>query len=403
MKFCSPVSPPRWSVLLGLLGAIATLGTSATAAETIQAWASAERAHQGRESAAPTMHAPRAYVLVDGGYIEHGDPVANVRPPASEQVELALHRGLAMGHYVPAGEGAAPDVAIVYHWGVLRSGTVDQRFSRGVSSNVRARVRLVADTQHVRSIERLLENGGWRNPRERDLLTYASDDRHFLVVSAYDATAATSWQARLLWRVKISAAEPGSSMIEAIPAFAAAIGEFSDRTSDVDALRLDPIDTELGAAFVGQDRAAAFPEAIKRALAQREQEHLLGRTPTDQYVDGWIGPERSPTLTPALPTALNEQIAAYFQEKARLRQALRERLNRATPATRRAIIETFNREHADAIAALNTEHAAIREALSQQVAKQRKSANRATLDALQEEFAAIRHPLATGPSGDEIW
>jgi hypothetical protein len=397
-----PFSFSRLGIASGLLLALGPLGTL-HAAESINTWVSAERAYQGREIAAPTLHAPRSYVLIDGGYLEHGDPVANTRAPRPEQVELALHRGLDLAHYAPAAEGTAPDVAIVYHWGVLRHGTVDQRLHRGVSSNLRARVRLLADAQRVKSIESLLENGGWRNPRERDLLIYANDNRHFLVVSAYDARAATGWQARLLWRVKLSAPETESSMIEAIPAFAAAIGEFTDRTSNDDSLRLHPIDRELGAAAVGQDRAASFPEAIRQALAQREHEHLLGRTPTSAYLDGWTGSEVKPALTPALPDALNAQIAAYFQEKARLHQALRERLSRATPSTRRGIIDTFNREHADAIAALGAEHDAIREALSRQTAKRRKGEDQATLDALQQEFSAARRSLAAAPSGDDTW
>lgn len=180
---------------------------------------------------APTADHPATYALYDGGYIEEGDPIGNERPPAAADVAQALARSLAPQHYLPATDRSPPAVLLIYHWGTLNRSSTEIHSGLELGPNQRARIGLVAPAAYARRIQqdlvdertmREIHSPVWipyfLDFHERDLLELSRDDRYFVIVSAYDYAALAHHQARLLWRVKMSARSAGLAMATALPA-----------------------------------------------------------------------------------------------------------------------------------------------------------------------------------------
>jgi hypothetical protein len=181
---------------------------------------------------APAQSSPLAYAAFDGGYIEAGDSIAGDTPPTPEQVSQSLRAALANQGFQAA--TSSPAVVLTYHWGVLRIDRRQIRVPYGIKSNLEARIELVSTRELGAEVENhilLNEKSGQSNadgasPRflvgPADTVREDSNQpRIFVIVSAYDYEGLVHREAKLLWRVKLSAREQSGEMDEVIPALVA--------------------------------------------------------------------------------------------------------------------------------------------------------------------------------------
>lgn len=340
------------------------LATSGLHAERLNAWIVAEQNTPSRATTSPAPAVSSPYVLVDGGYVEEGDSVANERVADAGAVRAAVASGLeAAGFQAPANGDAAS--VIIYHWGVIRRSTYDRTGYRGLSFNARARIRLVADVRHVERIEQVLEAGisgmPWYMPsRTRDLLSYAGDSRYFLVVSAYDAEAAREGQATLRWRTKLSVTDNEANMQTAVRTLAIAGSEYLGASVEPRSVHLT-VPESFPAPSV--DAPPAFSE-VWTSLVEHERKQLLGESLAQEYINAFRRQISIAVADPSLPPEVQARLDEYRREKRRLQEALATRVAGISANERAKAIDAFNKENAAAIAALNDEERAIRSELS---------------------------------------
>ncbi len=187
--------------------------------------------------AAPAQQdSPASFVAFDGGYIEAGDSIAGDTPPAADQVSQDMHAVLA-DHAFQAAQGT-PTVVLAYYWGILRVDHRQIRAPYGIKSNQMARIELVSTEKlgaevenHILGREKGSPNENFSSPviLAGPLETVKQDSRMprmFVVVSAYDYQGLLHHEAKLLWRLKLSAQETSGSMREVIPALIAGGGPY---------------------------------------------------------------------------------------------------------------------------------------------------------------------------------
>jgi len=187
--------------------------------------------------AAPSSSGPVSYIAFDGGYIEAGDPIAGDTPPTPDQVGQSLRAVLADQGFLNA--QASPSVVITYHWGVLRVDHREIRIPYAIKPNLAARIELVSTQQMGDEVKNHILGAKKGEGMSSDasaprflvgpLETIREDSRQpriFIVVSAYDYQGLVHHEAKLLWRVKLSAQETSGEMSQVIPALIAGGGPY---------------------------------------------------------------------------------------------------------------------------------------------------------------------------------
>jgi hypothetical protein len=206
--------------------------------------------------------------VVDGGYVEAGDPIAGDEPPAPLVVSKAMGAALAGTGLTPV--RSRPDVLITYHWGALRIDHMELRAPYSIKSNLKARIELVSTTKVGQEVENHLflrrhsgeENvdaatppllvGSLRTAREN------ADQSHlFVIISAYDAASVAHHAPRVLWRTKLSTREQSGAMKDVIPALITAGAPYLAR----DLPEVKTLEATPGAAVLG-DAVTAAPDAL---------------------------------------------------------------------------------------------------------------------------------------------
>ncbi len=175
---------------------------------------------------------PVSYIALDGGYIEAGDPIAGDNPPTADQVGQGLQSALS-DHGFRVSQGA-PSIVLTYYWGVLRVDRIQIKSPYGIKSNLIARIELVSTELVGAEVENHIlgrEKGSGINESVSSpvilagpLETARQDSRQpriFVVVSAYDYQGLVHREAKLLWRVKLSAQETSGDMDQVIPSLLA--------------------------------------------------------------------------------------------------------------------------------------------------------------------------------------
>jgi len=191
-----------------------------------------------RASDAPAQSGPLTCALVDGGYIEAGDPIAGEEPPSAASVRQELQDALGkQGFSVGA---PSPALLITYHWGILRIDHNEINAPFGINSNTDARIKLVSTENDGAEVENHIfsrKKGSGQNldasspvilvgPLE-SVVENARKPRFFVIVSAYDyKSVADHQQPRLLWRTKLSAQESSGGMSDVIPSLIATGASF---------------------------------------------------------------------------------------------------------------------------------------------------------------------------------
>jgi hypothetical protein len=175
---------------------------------------------------------PSSYVAIDGGYIEAGDSLAGDTPPTADQIRQDLQAALSE-HSFQAAQGT-PSVVLAYYWGILRVDHRQIKVPYGIKSNLMARIELVSTVKLGEEVENhilLREKGSGTNEDVSSPVILAGSletvqqdarmPRMFIVVSAYDYQALVHREAKVLWRVKLSALDTSGEMREVLPALIA--------------------------------------------------------------------------------------------------------------------------------------------------------------------------------------
>ncbi len=237
------------------------------------------------------------------------------------------------------------------------------------------------------------------DPREQELLQLLPDDHYFVIVSAYDYSALTRRETKLLWHVKASTRSAGASMEEALPTLLqGAAPYFGQQLADSLFLRTPVVPVAQSAAAAATAPALALPpewagqldQPTLRGLLQDEHTRFSGVYPDEAKAVSLpaMPPPAAPSAQSYLPPALAGRITAYQQEKAALQEALAARIKAHAPgADTRQAIDAFNQENAARIAALSTEREAIRSELAKLAAANTDPAAGKSLNTLLKDFA----------------
>jgi hypothetical protein len=244
------------------------------------------------KDAPPAQDSPVACTLVDGGYIEAGDPIAGENPPSAASVRQELLDALGQqGFHVGA---PAPAVLLTYYWGVLRVDHTEIRLPMGINANQDARIKLVSTEETGAEVENHIlsrKNGGGENldasspvilvgPLET-IVENARQPRFFIVVSAYQYQAPGETQRpKLLWRAKLSAQETSGSMDEVIPALIA-----------------------KGASYFGKDML--YPKLVENTLMKS-----VAVAPSTQNSNGQTGMASDEAPSPAVGALVKQERTA---------------------------------------------------------------------------------------------
>ncbi len=202
----------------------------------------AERFGPGATVPLPTPENRVSFVASQGGYVQEGDGATREEPADARLIARVLRSVLGSQHYMPANAQAAPSLVVIYHWGLVGRNAHQIRILSGIDSNLKARLALVATTEQAGETENFLVSRlqGRTNPAypipenlslpARGILDLTRNARWFVVVSAYDYSAFSRHENRLVQRVKISTDQrPDLTMAEILPALLRAGGPYFGR------------------------------------------------------------------------------------------------------------------------------------------------------------------------------
>jgi hypothetical protein len=209
--------------ILGLL-AVASLLSSSGLTATREVVVYSFLTDTGR-ALAPTMSdRPVRCRLGSGGYHEWGGIRAGEKPVTLEQIEPWLRRALQVNSIEPLRVGEAADIVVVFHWGCIRPDGWPRK----------GRIDLVLNQLDMLDLVggRVLENTSSRILRQ-SIVEAASEERYFLIVSAFEPASYARNTNLLLWRTQISLPSPGISQLDAFPILAAAGAAFCGRETDL--------------------------------------------------------------------------------------------------------------------------------------------------------------------------
>jgi len=262
----------------------------------------AEQTDPATAPAPPTALTPTYYLEHAGGFVEIGmDPVAGDTPPPPAVVLDEVHQALTAQHYLPAVPGHGASLVLIYSWGVMR----EQDFPGRELAGQRARLMLVAPKKQAADVfQDVADNAeAWGfhfpiiDPMKNRLLSMISNDRYFVVISAYDCASVARNHPRLVWRVRMSTWANGSSMADAFPTLLRGGAPFIGRNFD-DAQFLSLPKVRTGTVTVGAPRVIETLEDGERAgeaaKGSRAPEAAPGRPSGNPRPDG----ERAPSAGP---------------------------------------------------------------------------------------------------------
>jgi len=168
----------------------------------------------GRGFTMPSQEKPARCALGSGGYHEWGGVRAGEKPVTLAFVEPLVRTALRMNGYVGLRQGESPELVVLFHWGCLRpepSGLSTGHFD--VVMNQDHMLDLVGVRALASNNDRILQSA---------LTEAASEERYFLIVSAYAPPNSGEELTQLLWRTQCSLPLAGLSQDQAFPILAAA-------------------------------------------------------------------------------------------------------------------------------------------------------------------------------------
>jgi len=212
---------------------------------------------EGKKIALPSPGHPVFYFPIVIGYKELGATVAGDKKPTTTPIAKELGKALAAQGYLFMGTNT-PSLLLVFYWGYMNPNIVDDTFF-----NESEMLTLVAGkaTSGI---------GLSLNSKElTDISRAASEERYFVIVSAYDYASAREKKKILLWRARMSTPSNGVNLEEVLPAMIASGGPHFGRETLHPTWTTAPIvregKVEVGAPVVAPESAPkANPEAGKK-------------------------------------------------------------------------------------------------------------------------------------------
>ncbi|HEU5078242.1 MAG TPA: hypothetical protein VFT72_03480 [Opitutaceae bacterium] len=254
----------------------------------------AEQSKNGAELAKKSSDTKPTVFLVDGGYIEGGDPIAGEKPPSADTVKSNVLEALHNANFQQAPDAASASVILVYTWGTLRPQWQPTVSGSHIAPNLKARLSLVAPWKTVSDIEddivtRRVTNfstGSFlMHPNWRDAIDFARDARYFVVFSAYESNITNGAEAAPLWRTTVSTQETSTSMHQGVASLAASAGEYlgkdmnSPKNTYAARVTLSPTSVSSTApaqADVAEKASNANSSDVIKQLVKRERDRVSG-------------------------------------------------------------------------------------------------------------------------------
>jgi hypothetical protein len=168
----------------------------------------------GRGLTTPRQEKPARCALGSGGYHEWGGVRAGEKPVTLAFVDPLVRAALRMNGYIGLRQGESPELVVLFHWGCLRPeprGLSTGRFD--VMINQDHMLDLVGARALASKPNRILQSA---------LIEAASEERYFLIMSAYAPPNSGEELNQLLWRTQCSLPLAGTSQDRAFPILAAA-------------------------------------------------------------------------------------------------------------------------------------------------------------------------------------
>lgn len=188
----------------------------------------------GRTMTAASPQAPVYFVALDEGMRTEGEQIGGVISPPPAKLQEMLFRSLAGGGYLPAPEGTAPGLVLIYYWGSHYAMDLEQvgMFPEVHHRSVLERAMLVGGRAYRQQVWNEFAYGytfADRTPKKTFLIDQASNDLYFVVVSAYDHAALVAGKRKLAWRTTMTASTNGISMQDALPPLVLTAGDYFGR------------------------------------------------------------------------------------------------------------------------------------------------------------------------------
>jgi hypothetical protein len=200
---------PRF-VLWWLLGSLALPGLAAGGTPAPQVIVVGDVTKLGRQARVPDAANPVYYVPLTPDQSKPDDPKAGGRQPPKDEVLKRLVEALAKRHYLPAGPGHPPELVLSFWWGTadpeLENFGTDDALQEE-SFNERAMIALVGS-------DKKQELMSWHS---KDLRAAAREERHYVIVMAFDYAAAVQKQKKVLWITRMSTPSAHIDLAEVIP------------------------------------------------------------------------------------------------------------------------------------------------------------------------------------------
>lgn len=248
-----------------------------------------EMTTEGKQLTPPTPEKPIYYLGQAGGYHVEGHP-ANETPPPPAEVERSVQKALAATHYLPAPEGHAPQLLLLFHWGAHNH--LDSEFPDLGHKNTISRAALAGGKKFSEEFARALDDedtykeaGSYgmfgdtlsplrlfkdKNARNTELVEQSMADCYYVAVSAYDYARMTRGEKILLWRTKMTVDARGISMSETFPTLIATGGTYFGREMEqaVTPIRRVP---RQGRVQVGTPQVVKDPPAAETLPVVKER------------------------------------------------------------------------------------------------------------------------------------
>lgn len=192
----------------------------------------------------PTPDKPVYYFPIAGGFLQRGPAIAGEEPLTFKETWPLLRKALAsQGYLMATKDSPTPTLILTLHWGAMNPDRVESqlRMSDGEESEPESAGEVILNMR-----EMLILTGGAHNydshlQFEQDVARErASEDRYFVIITAYDMAAAMEPKRRKqhLWNTILSVPSARTSLAASIgpmlTAGASSIGRHQEQPTEVD-------------------------------------------------------------------------------------------------------------------------------------------------------------------------
>jgi len=182
-----------------------------------------------RKHPRPTPDKPAYYLPIPGGYKQRGPAIAGDDPIDLNEVWPSLQKALAKQGYLPTGRDLPmPSLILTFHWGSMNPDVMETEISLSDEESI--------TNESVLNLREMLALTGGQEASQSFLymereaaMERATEDRYFLIVTAYDFDAAMETPRRkvMVWQACLSVPSQRTSLAAAIgPMIAAGASSF---------------------------------------------------------------------------------------------------------------------------------------------------------------------------------